>query len=334
MRYDAHLVTKGWSGYELLDSGECMKLERFGEAIIARPETQALWAKNKPELWKKADAIFAFGEKKGSWKIERALPETWHISIGDIKAIVRLTSFKHTGIFPEQASNWEWVAKQVRALRSRVGTGSERGEEAHEPAKSLQVSAAKKSSGLPSGSGQTVFSQTPDSIFPHILNLFGYTGVASLVAARAGAHVTHVDSSKQSLDWAAENAKLSDVPGDKIRWILEDALAFAKREVRRGAKYDGIILDPPAFGRGAKKEVWKIEEDLPKLLIVLRELLKDTPGAFFLLNGYAAGYAPRSFAQALESAFGTLVGEAGELHLAESGSLRVIPSGIYVRFVR
>ena len=181
---------------------------------------------------------------------------------------------------------------------------------------------------------------------PNVLNLFGYTGIASVVAAQAGAFVTHVDASKQSLNWAHENARLSDIGEDKIRWILDDALAFARREARRlpaqagGAKYDGIILDPPAFGRGAKGEVWKIEEDFQTLLESLKELLSDKSGSFFLLNGYAAGYASRSFAQAVESVFdlpaqtGETGGECGELHIKESRSERIIPAGIYVRFAR
>jgi 23S rRNA (cytosine1962-C5)-methyltransferase len=169
---------------------------------------------------------------------------------------------------------------------------------------------------------------------PNVLNLFGYTGIATLAAAHPGAFVTHVDASKQSLDWAHENARLSNIPEDKVSWIPDDALAFVKREVRRGAKYEGIILDPPAFGRGAKGEVWKIEDDLPAILDGLKQLLSDASGSFFVLNGYAAGYASRSFAQAIESTFGETNGECGELYIKESGSERVIPAGIYVRFVR
>ncbi len=287
MTHDTHLTTPSWPDYELLDSGENMKLERFGEAIVARPETQALWAKTHPEFWKSARALFAFGEKKGSWEIRKPLPDTWTVSFGNVRAEAKLTAFKHTGIFPEQAPNWAWIRERVSRLTQ-----------------------------------------------PKVLNLFGYTGIASLVAAEAGASVTHVDASKQSLDWARRNAAASDLPADAIRWILDDALAFAKREVRRGAKYDGIILDPPAFGRGAKGEIWRIEENLPQLLAVLKELLSDAPGSFFLLNGYAAGYAPRSFVQVVESMFGTVEGEAGELLIKESSTDRVIPAGIYVRFVR
>lgn len=179
------------------------------------------------------------------------------------------------------------------------------------------------------------------SYIPNVLNLFGYTGIASLVAAQAsrlrsgqaGALVTHVDASKQSLDWAHENARHSELDEKAIRWIPDDALAFAKREARRGAKYDGIILDPPAFGRGAKGEVWHIEEDLPKLLEVLQGLLSEAPGSFFLMSGYAAGYSARSLAQAVAVPDGASA-ESGELFLKESSSERVIPAGIYVRFVR
>lgn len=287
MTHDKHLVTLPWDDYELLDSGDNMKLERFGDIIIARPETQALWKKRKPGLWATAHAEFAFEDKKGAWDIKKDVPESWKLTRGPLHFLARLTSFKHTGIFPEQEPNWVWIKDQVKKLEK-----------------------------------------------PNVLNLFGYTGIATFAAAHPGAFVTHVDASKQSLDWAHENAKLSGISEDRIRWILDDALAFVKREARRGAKYDGIILDPPAFGRGAKGEVWKIEEDFPALLEGLREIFSEKPGSFFLVNGYAAGYAPRSFAQAIESTFGDTNGECGELYIKESSSERVIPAGIYVRFVR
>jgi len=166
---------------------------------------------------------------------------------------------------------------------------------------------------------------------PKILNLFGYTGVASLVAAKAGAHVTHVDASKQSLDLASANASLSELLKDRIRWIPDDALAFAKREARRGTHYDGIVLDPPAFGRGAKGQVWHIEQDLPKLLVLLKDLLSEKPGSFLVLNGYAAGYSATTFAHLVEEQFPTLKGTYGELLLTEENTKRQLPSGIYVR---
>ena len=287
MIYDHHLTSLPWSDYELLDSGENMKLERFGSVIVARPETQALWKKQKPELWESAHAVFAFRDKKGGWDVRKPIPDPWQLSWGDTRFGAQLTGFKHTGVFPEQAPNWQWLKSATEKLEQ-----------------------------------------------PKVLNLFAYTGIASVVAAQAGAQVTHVDASKQSLDWAHDNARRSGVGEDRVRWILDDALAFAKREARRGVQYDGIILDPPAFGRGAKGEVWKIEEALPELLSTLKQIFSNKPGSFFLLNGYAAGYASRAFAQAVESSFGTTEGETGELFIQESSSKRVIPAGIYVRFVR
>lgn len=275
-----------WVDYELLDSGDNKKLERYGDVIVSRPDTQAIWKPRHPELWKKADAEFLWNDGKAQWRQHRALPEEWRLSWEKVRFAVKLTSFKHTGIFPEQAANWEWIMESVRALEK-----------------------------------------------PRFLNLFGYTGVASIVAAEEGAIVTHVDASKQSLTWARENAELSGVH-EGIRYILDDALKFAKREVRREAQYEGIILDPPAFGRGPKGETWKIEEQLPDLVETLSRLLSRKPGAFFLLNGYAAGYMPESFAQLTESYFPDTSGLYGTLHIAENDSSRVIPAGIYVRFVR
>src|SRR3989344_255682 len=226
-----------------------MKLERWGEVITARPETQALWAKRHPEQWRDAHATFASDAGKGAWKKAPEAPDGWQMAWEDARIELRLTSFKHTGLFPEQAPNWSWSKERIAAL------GSE----------------------------------------PSILNLFGYTGLASIIAAQAGAKVTHVDASKQTLDWAHENARLSGLAEDAIRWISDDAVAFTKREARRGAVYDGIILDPPAFGRGPSGEVWHIERDLPTLLPLLKDLLAKTPRAFFIMSGYSACQARRAF---------------------------------------
>lgn len=283
------LTAKPWPDYELVDSGDNRKLERYGSYYIIRPETQAIWSPAKPEEWKKVQAEFRFAGAKGSWKKSGA-PETWDLAWRDARFSIRLTGFKHTGVFPEQAANWEWLEEHVSALNK-----------------------------------------------PRVLNLFGYTGIASIVAAKKGAQVTHVDASKQSNEWGRANAELSGVPAGSIHYLLEDAPKFVEREARRGNVYDGIILDPPAFGRGPKKEVWKIEESLPKLLASAAKILAKKPGAFFLLNGYAAGYAPQSFLQAVESHFpddGNADGEFGYLCIQESGSRRSIPSGIYVRFTR
>lgn len=287
MKRTQPLVTTPWADYALLDSGNGAKRERFGEVILERPETQALWQPTE-RTWQ-SDAQFTLSQGKGAWHARKDMPESWDMHApGGFTLRLRLTNFKHIGVFPEQAQNWAWLAERSRGLSA-----------------------------------------------PKVLNLFGYTGAATLAAAHGGAHVTHVDASKQSLDWAHENAQLSGIPESSIRWICEDALSFVRREGRRGSTYDGIVLDPPAFGRGAKGQVWKIEEDLPKLLEALKPLLAETPGAFFLINGYAAGYGSDAFAQAVESVFGEQAqGESGELHIAEADTQRVVPAGIYARFVR
>jgi 23S rRNA (cytosine1962-C5)-methyltransferase len=281
------LIAEPWSDYELLDSGDNKKLERYGKYIVIRPETQAIWKLLREADWKKAQAEFSWNGGKGAWK-NKGIPESWEMKWRDVRFTARLTSFKHTGIFPEQAVNWEWIAEGVAGLKD-----------------------------------------------PQVLNLFGYTGIASIVAAKNGANVTHIDASKQSNTWAKENAKLSGVPEGAMRVLLDDALKFAEREVRRGHAYEGIILDPPAFGRGPENEVWRIEEDMQKLLDVLQKLFSKKPGSFFLLNGYAAGYSPQSFLQAIEGSFPEAKSaEFGEIAIREQASNRIVPSGIYLRFVR
>lgn len=293
------LTAAPWRDYELLDSGDNKKLERFGAVILIRPETQAIWRPAHPELWKQAKAEFRFDGGKGSWRFSKNgnVPERWDIAWNtDARCTLRLTSFKHIGIFPEQAPNWEWIAQKIDILNKSHGSA--------------------------------------DQNQPNILNLFGYTGIASIVAAKHGARVTHCDASKQSNTWARENATLSNVPADSLRYITDDALKFVEREARRGSLYDGIILDPPAFGRGPDGEVWKIEEDICRLLDATKKVFSQRPGSFFLLNGYAAGYAPQSLLQSAESSFPEIAGEFGELHIEENASGRNVPSGIYVRFVR
>ncbi len=293
------LTAEPWADYELIDSGANRKLERFGEYLLIRPETQALWRPSAPGAWKNARAEFVFEGGKGAWR-GRGVPEKWGLSWGAARFTARLTSFKHTGLFPEQEENWRWIEARVRAQSGAA------------PAQ--------------------------------VLNLFGYTGIASIAAAQAGAFVTHVDASKQSNAWAKENAELSGLraaAGGGIRFITDDALGFVMREGRRAARYDGIVLDPPAFGRGPKGEVWRIEEHLPALLAALGKILKKEAGSFFLLNGYAAGYSPRAFLRAVEDfspewragSAGAPRGEFGELCIKESASMRCVPSGIYVRLV-
>lgn len=282
------ITTTSWPDYELLDSGNGRKLERFGKIVTDRPDTQSIWSPLKPELWSEAKARFTSESKDGKWTLHDDTPVDWTVTFDDLTFKLHFTAFKHVGLFPEHASQWTWIKEKVGAMK--------------------------------------------DS--PTVLNLFGYTGAATLAAAKAGAKVTHVDSSKQSMEWASENAKASELPGDSVRWIVDDAAAFVKREVRRGAKYDGIILDPPAFGRGAKGQVWHIEDDLVGLLQNLKEILSDKPGSFVLLSGYAAGFAPEAFAQSVASVFGKSSGSFGSLNIKEADSDRVLPTGIYVRFVR
>lgn len=283
---EQHLIATASKGYELLDSGMHEKLERWGDVVLARPDTQAIWLPKNEKAWEGVSAVFSWKGGKGAWDVKKSLPEPWEADFGDFVLLPRLTAFKHTGVFPEQKPNWEWTTERIKALGA-----------------------------------------------PSVLNLFGYTGAASVAAAKGGATVTHVDSSKSSITWMHENAARSGVEEGAIRAIVEDARSFVKREIRRGARYEGILLDPPAFGRGSKDEVWKIEEDLAPLIALLPQLLSDTPGSFVLLNGYAAGYAPVSFGQLLACVFPDTSIEYGELRIAEATG-RVLPEGMYARFTR
>jgi 23S rRNA (cytosine1962-C5)-methyltransferase len=282
------LVIKPGKDYELKDSGEGEKLERFGNVVLSRPDPQALWKKQLPDSeWKKADGHFTREERKGEWELRSGVPERWKIEHGGLSMWIKPTAFKHTGIFPEQAPNWEWSRNLIQ------------------------------------NAGRTV----------EILNLFGYTGGASLAAAQAGAKVVHVDGSKSAVTWARENAEISGLAEKPIRWILDDARVFVERELKRGRKYDGIIMDPPAFGHGPKKELWKIEEHFLKLIDDCMKLLSDKP-LFFLINGYSAGYSSIAYEnnlRVLTEKFGGKL-EIGELVIEESGSGRLLPCGIFARW--
>lgn len=308
------LTTPSSDGYELLDSGREEKLERFGDVILRRPDPQALWEKKLgEEEWQKANGVYVreTGEA-GKWTGK--LGKEWQIEFGGLKFLIKPTSFKHTGLFPEQLSNWEWMTERIQEVRGSVSQAdgsrsSEFSTENYATPESLPVSAQK------------------------VLNLFGYTGGASLAAAKAGASVTHVDASKSAVTWASENAKLSGLGEAPIRWIVEDVTLFVRREIARGNKYDAIIMDPPAFGHGPKDEIWKIEQNLLELIELCGQLLSDTP-LFFLINGYAAGYSPLAFAYNLEQfekKFGGSI-EYGDLEIAEKGSGRVLPAGIFARW--
>lgn len=289
------LLTEASADYELLDSGDGEKLERFGSVVLRRPDPQALWPKRYTnEDWKKADGVFSssVGGRGGSWKGKDKFPKQWNVSFPSPKLtfVVSPSSFKHVGLFPEQSQNWAWISEQIKA--------------ANRPVK--------------------------------VLNLFGYTGGATLAALSAGAEVVHVDGSKVSVGWAKSNVIASGLGNAPVRWIVDDAKKFVDRELRRGSQYDAIIMDPPTFGHGAKGEVWKIENDLLPLLASAYKLLSDHP-LFFIINGYSAGYSAIAYGNNLKRLVKDLGGslEFGELAIKESGDDgRLLPSGIYARWHR
>ncbi|MES2006986.1 MAG: class I SAM-dependent methyltransferase [Patescibacteria group bacterium] len=296
------LTTKLSKGYELLDSGLEEKLERFGDVVLSRPDPQALWKKELPiETWQEADALYvrATGDRslpagrQGKWKTTKDLRKEWPIEIGGLTMLIRPTSFKHTGVFPEQAPNWEW-------LRATIEKARKEGREKIE-----------------------------------VLNLFGYTGGATIAAAQAGAEVCHVDASKTAVAWAKENAALSGVENKPIRWIIEDVLTFVEREIKRGHHYDIILMDPPAFGHGPKDELWKFEEHFLELMRLCEALLSEKPLGV-LINGYAAGYSASAFAYNLEPLVRTFGGtlEYGELTIEDSAAKKLLPCGIFARWTR
>ena len=287
------LCPAGWSDYELLDSGNFEKLERFGRYVIARPEPQAIWDRSmRAEEWDRlADARFRKDRRsddRGEWILRSGMPEQWFIGYenGGLQLRMRLglTSFKHVGIFPEQSENWNFIYRQVRG----------------------RFPGAK------------------------VLNLFAYTGGASLAARAAGAEVTHVDSVKPVVSWARENMEASGLDG--IRWIVDDALKFVRRELRRGHLYQGIILDPPAYGRGPDGEKWVLEEHLNEMLRTCGQLL-DRNG-FLVLNLYSMGLSALLARSAVRQLVGSCNDEQfGELYFTDSYG-KSLPLGVYYRCVR
>jgi 23S rRNA (cytosine1962-C5)-methyltransferase len=290
------LETDGWADYALVDSGGGLKLERFGRYTIVRPEAQALWTARRPAAdWDAADARFVgIGDDEatdsgGRWRYRKPLGETWPLSWDGIAFLGRFTSFRHVGVFPEQATHWAWMQGEI----ARAGR----------PLK--------------------------------ILNLFAYTGVASLVAAKAGAEVTHIDASKKAIGWARENQAIGKLEDLKIRWICDDAVKFVEREGRRGNRYDGIILDPPKFGRGPKGEVWDIFTDLRPLLSACVGLLSDD-ARFLILTAYsirASFYSIDELAAECLAGRGGLL-ESGELVLQEQGGGRKLSTSLFSRWSR
>jgi 23S rRNA (cytosine1962-C5)-methyltransferase len=294
------IITEPNADYELIDSGDGEKLERFGEVVLRRPDPQALWKKNDESVWKDANGYFIREGREGRWNFTKDTPEKWTINFSDLTFNIRPSSFKHTGIFPEQAPNWDWTRDLIKNLKSKIK------KEGSENQREITV-----------------------------LNLFGYTGGASIACAQAGAKVCHVDASKSSISLAKENAESSKIPETSIRWILDDAKAFVQKEIRRGNKYDGIIMDPPAFGRGPEGDVWQIEDDFVNFVEECKKLLNDKP-LFFLVNGYASGYSQLAYYYSVKDLIGKYGGEieSGELTIRETKSDRLLPCGIFARWHR
>ncbi len=239
-------VADSWRDYEVLDTGDGEKLERWKDIVLRRPDPQAIWPKQDEKIWASADAVYHRSQRGGGeWEFKKKLPDRWTVTYRALKFYVRPTGFKHTGLFPEQAVNWDWMASLVE------------------------------------GAGRPV----------KILNLFGYTGGATIACARAGAHVTHVDAAKGMVQWAGENRKLSGIDEARVRWIVEDAGKFVAREARRGNFYDGILMDPPSYGRGPGGEVWKLEDELYPLVAACAEILSER-ARFMLVNSYTTGLQP------------------------------------------
>ena len=283
-------VSDGWSDYELLDCGKGEKLERWGRYLLVRPDPQAIWDTPRSDpRWEKAHARYARSSSGGGGWAKKDLPARWTVNYKDLTFNVKPMNFKHTGLFPEQAANWDFCGELIRKARRPVS----------------------------------------------VLNLFAYTGGATVACAAAGASVCHVDAAKGMVQWAKENAQSSGVADKPIRWIVDDCAKFAQREIRRGHKYDGIIMDPPSYGRGPSGEIWKLEENLWPFVELVVQLLSEEP-LFFLINSYTTGLAPSVLTYILETLVTRRYGghtESEELGLPVSGTGLCLPCGATGRWM-
>jgi 23S rRNA (cytosine1962-C5)-methyltransferase len=284
------LSSPNWEDYELLDTGNGLKLERFGPYKFIRPDHQAVWKPAMPaKTWDKADAIFqpTSEESGGKWQFNRQIEPQWDMHYKDLSITARTSNSRHLGVFPEQATHWDWIREQVATRKAPV----------------------------------------------NVLNLFGYTGIASLAAAKAGATVTHLDASKKTVQYARENQRLSGLDGKPIRWIIDDALKFVMREARRGVHYEGIILDPPKFGRGPKGEVWEFFKMLPFLLHEIKPLLAPHP-LFLVITAYAIRASALSLHYSIQEMMHGIDGNltSGELVLSEKSAGRILSMAITSRW--
>lgn len=283
-------IADNWKDYELLDTSDGERLERWGKYVLVRPDPQIIWknAAAHPS-WRSADGVYKRSSSGGGKWVKNKLPEQWQISYGSLGFVLRPMGFKHTGLFPEQAANWDWFSSLIRKSGRRD---------------------------------------------VKVLNLFAYTGGATVAAASAGAAVVHVDAAKGMVAQAKENAALSGLADAKIRYIVDDCKKFVEREIRRGNKYDAIIMDPPSYGRGPGGEVWKIEDSIDELVGLCAELLSDRP-LFFLINSYTTGLSPLAMQYILSlkvaSRFGGKL-SSGELGLPVTKSGGILPCGASARW--
>lgn len=274
-----------WKDYELIDASGGERLERWGEIILIRPDPQVIWnTERKNPLWQNAHARYIRSSKGGgNWQVFRKLPDRWNISYRELKFNVRTMGFKHTGVFPEQGTNWDFVTEKIKNSDRQL----------------------------------------------NILNLFGYTGCATLSALSAGARVCHVDASKGMVQWARDNAAESKVADRPVRWIVDDCIKFVERELRRGNRYDGIIMDPPSYGRGPSGEVWKLEDSIYSFVELSSRLLSED-AKFFILNSYTAGLSPSVMEYILSSVIKPKMGgtvSCDEIGLPVTQSGLVLPCG-------
>ena len=282
------IISNEWKDYEILDMADGEKLERWGNIILIRPDPQIIWKnKLKPELWKKANAHYHRSKTGGGeWEFVKKVPESWQVKYKNLVFNLKPMGFKHTGLFPEQAVNWDFMINKIKNAGREI----------------------------------------------RVLNLFAYTGGATVACASAGASVCHVDSSKGMTAWAKENVASSGLEDKVVRYIVDDVIKFVQREIRRGNKYDAIVMDPPSYGRGANGEVWNIEESLYKLVELCTQVLSDSP-LFFLINSYTTGLAPTILANILSLTIkrkGKI--SCGEIGLPMKDSSLILPCGIYGRW--
>ncbi|MBQ9314166.1 MAG: class I SAM-dependent methyltransferase [Clostridia bacterium] len=282
------IISRDWKDYEILDMANGEKLERWGNVILIRPDPQIIWShKNAPELWKKANAHYHRSKSGGGeWEYIKNVPKSWQINYKNLTFNLKPMGFKHTGLFPEQAANWDFMINKINNAKREI----------------------------------------------KVLNLFAYTGGATVACLSAGASVCHVDSSKGMTAWAKENVISSGLKDRPVRFIIDDVIKFVQREIRRGNQYDAIVMDPPSYGRGANGEVWNIEESLYTLVELSSKLLSDNP-LFFLINSYTTGLAPTILANVLKmtmSKKGKI--SSGEIGLPMKNSDIILPCGIYARW--